>query len=33
MVETVNKERQQNLGARGQGADSFKVGIPVADGV
>ena len=33
MVETVNKERQQNLGARGQGANSFKVGIPVADGV
>ena len=33
MVETVNKERQKNRGARGQGADSCKVGIPVADGV
>ena len=32
-VESVNKERQQNLGARGQGANSFKVGIPVPDGV
>jgi len=30
-VQSVNKERRQNLGARGKGADSFKVGIRVAD--
>ena len=33
MVQSVNKKRQQNLGARGKGADSFKVGIRVADSV